>query len=511
MEQIKVLLVDDNRLALKYLKLLIDWESCGFVIVGTATDGREGLRKYKELKPQVVITDIQMPVMSGIELSKRIRELDTAAKIIFLSSYDEFDYARSALNLKVSDYILRHEINEHMLRTRLHDLRREMEADQKKQKIQLEHHLLKYFEDGGSQIPSECRDLEKGTLSSILIAKDEILEPFQKILKIEELFPGEQRIKEICYAYSDSVTAVFAMEENLYFVLLDQDRMGEEMIQPFCYELKRKIQQETQMVFSVFIMKTGGTLRQQRQYFEEKRGIVQKRYFLYPSLVLHSSVANLRPSEEGARLDPEVIRKGIREKKEDEMLGHLDNLFLKISEQENYELLKQTVEMILRIFLEYDGQITDRKSGERFQIYQQGEENSWFTAYDILKWIKAKMRRLTELLLEEEQGQYTRYTRVAMDYICENYQRQELSLEEIAGAAGVGGNHLNTLFNRELGMTVHRYLSGIRMEKAKEYLKDDRVKIGDIPAKTGYANSQYFSKVFKRSEGMTPLEYRQRH
>lgn len=511
MEQIKVLLVDDNRLALKYLKMVIDWESCGFTVVGTATDGRAGLRKYQELKPQVVITDIQMPVMSGIDLSRKIREMDTTVKIIFLSSYDEFDYARSALNLKVSDYILKHELNETMLKKRLEELKREMEDEKRNEKIHLEHHLIEYFEDPKSQLPKECLWMEKKKWSSLLIAKDQILSPFQKWMKKEEEASKEQRIKEICYQSSRAVTAVLPLEEDLYFLLLDEEKREEDMIQPFCYELKKRIQQDAKETFSIFIMNTEQGIRRQRAYFFEKREIVQKRYFLYPSVVVHSSIAGYHPEEEETKIKEEMILKGLEERKEDQILEYLDTLFLKISKQENYELLVQTTQMILKILEEYDGQIKRRKNGEVFEIYQQGEEINWSTAYDIFKWAKAKFRKLMQFLLENEQIQYTRPIRNAMDYICSNYQKQELSLEEIANAVGVGGNHLNTLFNKELGMTVHRYLSGIRIEKAKEFLRDDKVKIGDIPEKTGYANSQYFSKVFKRAEGMTPLEYRRSH
>lgn len=511
MEQMKILLVDDNRLALKYLKMLVDWESCGFTVVGTATDGRAGLRKYQELKPQVVITDIQMPVMSGIELSRKIREMDSTAKIIFLSSYDEFDYARSALNLKVSDYILKHELNETMLKKRLGELKKELEEEKKSEKIHLEHHLIQYFEDIKLQLPKECQWMEKKQWSSVLIAKDKILPPFQRLLGTEETVMGEQQIKEICCKASPAVTAVLTLEEDLYFVLLDEEKREGEMIQPFCYELKKQIQQETQESVSIFIMYTGEGVRRQRSYFWEKKEIVQKRYFLYPSVVIHSSIAGYQPEEEEIILKEEIIKKGLEQREEDPILEYLDTLFLKISKQENYELLVRTTEMTLKILEEYDGQIKKRKNGEVFELWQQGEEGNWYTAYDILKWAKAKFRKLIQFLLENEQTQYTRPIRNAMDYICSNYQRQELSLEEIAGAVGVGGNHLNTLFNKELGMTVHRYLSMIRIEKAKEFLRDDKVKLGDIPAKTGYANSQYFSKVFKRAEGVTPLEYRRSH
>ena len=112
---ISVLLVEDNKLALEYLETLIDWERHGFKVVATALNGKDGLNKYLALKPQLIITDIQMPSVSGVDMAKRIRETGASVKIIFLTSYQVFSYARSALDLGVSEYILKHELNEQTL------------------------------------------------------------------------------------------------------------------------------------------------------------------------------------------------------------------------------------------------------------------------------------------------------------------------------------------------------------------------------------------------------------
>ena len=112
---IDVLIVEDNKLALDYIKNVINWEDNGFRITAAAPDGEEGLKRYLAFRPQLIITDTQMPLMSGVKLAERIRHVDKGVRIIFLSAYQEFSYARSALDLGISYYLLKHELNESSL------------------------------------------------------------------------------------------------------------------------------------------------------------------------------------------------------------------------------------------------------------------------------------------------------------------------------------------------------------------------------------------------------------
>ncbi len=123
---ISILIADDNRISLKYFSELVPWEEYGYCLAATAIDGEDAWEKFQKFVPQVVVTDIQMPVMSGIQLAERIMKEAPDTVIVFLSSYSEFKYAQAALQLKVYGYLLKHETEKDMLVDQLQRIRQQI-------------------------------------------------------------------------------------------------------------------------------------------------------------------------------------------------------------------------------------------------------------------------------------------------------------------------------------------------------------------------------------------------
>lgn len=123
---IKTLLADDNKITIEYLEKMIDWEKHGFEIIATAADGIEAWDQFLKNMPDVVITDVKMPGLNGIELTKKIKEYSPDTVIVFISSYEEFSYVHSALNLGVHDYILKHETRTKVIYEKLDLIKRSL-------------------------------------------------------------------------------------------------------------------------------------------------------------------------------------------------------------------------------------------------------------------------------------------------------------------------------------------------------------------------------------------------
>ena len=129
----KVMLADDNKFALAHFVNMIKWEDFGFTLVSSAIDGIEAWEEFCKYSPDLVITDVQMPGLSGIELAGKIKEKSQDTVVIFLSSYDEFDYARSAIDLNVREYILKQELDRALLEKKLREIKEDMDKKKEKQ------------------------------------------------------------------------------------------------------------------------------------------------------------------------------------------------------------------------------------------------------------------------------------------------------------------------------------------------------------------------------------------
>lgn len=502
---IKVLLVDDNRLALEYLKHLVDWEKNGFTVVGSAIDGMEALRLYRKLQPHLVITDISMPMMSGIELSEKIYQINRHTKIIFLSSYDEFDYARSALRLQVSDYILKHELDGEMLEKRLLQVKREMEEYFQMNTIYVEKTLQEFFR---SPTDDAREEFMAERYTAVAVTADMPLEPFREF--VSEQMPEEmdKKIREVCKKLDSSIFAVCRMEEFQYLLFFKDSilRSGKTY-----YEWKSKLEQFVGTPFTITILLERGTMREQKDYYYSHQRALKAQYFSAPSSVVYSEW--IKENVEKSEIVPgsEKMLYLIASGEKDSVMSYLDEVFLDVLHREDYGALVDAVSLFLDILKKYDGKLKNLKNGTICHLVEKTDVQKWYTGSRIMVWMKEKYALVMEILKDNRSMQYTRYTKMAVDFIYNHYQDQNLSVEDIAGSIGIGVNYLNQVFRDEMDTTLHRFLSLYRIEKAKVLLSDNQMKIGDIPRAVGYANSQYFSKVFKKATGMTPYEYRQRN
>ena len=123
---IKVLLVDDESMALEYLKNLTDWEGNGFELIGTARDFDTAMRLFHRYRPDLILSDVRMPGRTGLDFIAEIRQIDANVRVLFLSGYEDFEYARRAIHLGADDYILKSDLNEESLLSRLLPLREKM-------------------------------------------------------------------------------------------------------------------------------------------------------------------------------------------------------------------------------------------------------------------------------------------------------------------------------------------------------------------------------------------------
>lgn len=143
---LSVMIVDDERFVIEELCTMINWEACGFQVIATAFNGRQGLKKFRELHPSLILADIRMPFMDGIEMIRQIREEDDTVNIVLLTAYEDFSYAKSAISLGITEYIIKSSITPDSLRELLENIRVSICRQGQKDKIVTDWLLEQFFQ-----------------------------------------------------------------------------------------------------------------------------------------------------------------------------------------------------------------------------------------------------------------------------------------------------------------------------------------------------------------------------
>ena len=495
---ITVMLADDNKFALKHFAGLVEWEKLWFELIDTAIDGIEAWDKFCTLFPDVVITDVQMPGIDGIELARRIKEKRSETIVIFLSSYDEFDYARSAIDLSVQEYILKQELDRATFEDKLQEIRKiRQKQNEKKKKIDLGN-LLTCF-----RTPVE--DLDHDFYQEIF------QNPFHFLVLEQDHLPNVMMersgysIPEIPYRtiFSDIQNRI---PEIVYMIRLETYRWicfcdPKKEIETVGDAIVEYLAEETESTFSLIFFPAEMSVMECRQMYEKMEFLSEQRYFEGTSAVMHADLYEMpKPSKE-ANVDDFV--EAFEKNDKDTAVRILDRTFRMILYRYDFQAFEETVKKVL---MEMESK--QKQLYEQFQLYDE-EVCQLMSVRRIVRWLKEKVTEILEIRKKEQHFTSSAMER-AVRFIYQEYKNSFLSVEEIAENSGLSVNRLNDLFKKEQGETVGKFLTKVRMEKAKELLEKGTEKMPDIVEQVGYSSSSYFAKVFRKMYDISPQEYRRK-
>ena len=191
---IKTLIIDDNKIIREYFQTMIDWEARGFSLCAVANNGIMGWQEFSRHRPDVVITDVQMPGMSGLELSRKIREVSPDTLIIFISSYDNFNYVKDALEIGAFDYILKHETKGEKFDKKLERIRLEFESRTQRRQHYYEGQLHLALTSHSAGALSKLEEILPNRYSMLLLEPASILPAFGRYFPYQEEEPCEDVI-----------------------------------------------------------------------------------------------------------------------------------------------------------------------------------------------------------------------------------------------------------------------------------------------------------------------------
>ncbi len=518
----KVFFVEDETVTREGIRDNVDWQANGFEFCGEAADGEMALPLLRSAQPDVLITDIKMPFMDGLQLSKIVRERMPWVKIIILSGHDEFEYAQEAIKMRVTDYLLK-PVTVQKLQTVLQKLNLQLEQEKKEQEkinrlqeqvdenrtLLCERLLFKLIV--GAISPAEV--IEKGQLLGLDLNAKYYLVVF---LRIElgdrsELYDHDEYIQ-----VQNTVMGLAEKNPDIFILKRDWSDL-------------------------IFIMK-GGTL----EYLEEERDLLlsdvrqevaKTRYQL--SLGVGTSknrIADISQSfaealvniqgmagrdrsdlnrsvEQAAllKLDKSAVENYLRSGGKEEFDEFFDSYLMPLGEEAVRSALIKNY-LFVDVALATARLVNDL-GGEVDQVIP--ELNSIETIMSNIKTIDELREQACKILFGaldfrdcQPNGQYRNLIHQAKEYIENHYSDSKLSLNDVAGLVNLSASHFSVVFSQETCQTFKEYLTEVRINKAKEFLRMTTLRSADIAYRVGYNDPHYFSFVFKKNTGLSPMEFR---
>jgi len=527
----KVFLVEDEIVVREGIRNSIKWDSTSFVFSGEAPDGEMAIPLIQEIKPDILVTDIKMPFMDGLQLSSYIKKSMPWIKIIILSGHDEFSYAREALSIGVTDYLLKPISSSQLLEVfnkvagQIEDERKEMK-DIEVLKSQLEDNKQlfteKFLNELTLGIVSSVEAVEKSThLGLNVISRNYLVEiiewelgqmadsndEYSEYVKIETIISG------IINSNSDIIKFKRNMEETVLIFMGDSSDLMEETAYSMAQSIKYEVERNTRSLISIGIGSVRERINGITKSFKDADTAKKYKYIFGKNKII--GIRDIKADgfdKKGLlKFEKNGLFDFLKSGNKSNLSGFLESFFslvdnngIKSSMYLNYiymdmildiarfvEELGGNIETLMPELAEVENLLCNLESKEQF--------------IDSIQKIALKVLDFKDSRIVNK---YESIISKAKSFIDLKYPDPNISLNSVASHVNVSPSHFSTIFSQETGETFIEYLTKVRIKKAMEFLKSTTMKSSEIGYSIGYNDPHYFSYLFKKVTGITPKEYR---
>ena len=541
---LKIFLAEDEVVVRETIKRMIPWEELGFELVGEAADGEMALPLLIRQQPDLLITDIKMPFMDGLTLARLAKKKIPGLKVVILSGYDDFNYAKQAIGIGVEDYLLK-PITKNALIERLSEIRSryEHEKTQKEyyEKFQRE---MQAYEKNSSRDFFEA--LVGGSMDMMEVYKraeklglDIVAEAYNVLIftmNCDEDFSGqrdeysswEAESLELLENFFAGHSSAMLFRSNIfsYGVLLKGQREAIEENTRACVDEIRKIlsRQDGRREWFLAVGQSVERLSQiQKSYHTASRAFSQ-RYLYDENILYYDEMETMEhpggqaETEDNAylqkvdvnALNPAILQKFLSNGLQEETENFVKDYFYAIGQEpmeslvfRNYVILNVRFSVIS--FIKGLGCDTNEmESADTEEVLAESGKNM----ESAIAYAKKMISQAIEIRDQNSGNKNRSILKTAVDFIDSHYMDEEISLNTVANVANVSSNHFSALFSQNMGQTFIEYLTTLRMNKAKELLRCTGMRSSEIAGEIGYKDAHYFSYLFKKTQGMTPSDYR---
>lgn len=533
---LRVFLVEDETIIRETLRDTVPWAQCGYTFVGEAGDGEMALPLIRQTKPDVLITDIRMPFMDGLALSKLVLQEFPQMKVIILSGYDDFEYAQKAIGLGVERYLLK-PITKSTLMTVLEEVREKIRGERAQQ------NYLAQFHQEAQDYEQYARRRFFERIVAGQLSVQQIYEQAEKldldlrapcynialVSAMPESGSGSEAYSEPAARIRDELVGhflkhpeyvLFRWNLTTYAVLILGDRADMERIIRRCVDKARQLYETYGPELNWYV--AVGTPTQRLSTlpgcFEETSRLWAYRHILPEQHIL--SVKTVSPLTgtgsdhdlsglDMAKVNPAVFTGVMQSASAQEVSSFVDEYV--------HSLLDALDSKPFCQYLMLSARFTATQYVESLGISQKEFLSSvnclnmvgqQVSTGDLKRYLSDILLRAIELRDKVTGSQYKSLLKQAVRYIDANYPCEDISLNRVAKEVNISPNYLSAVFSQEMGTTFVEYLTAKRMEKARELLRTSDLRSGEIAVAVGYKDSHYFSFLFKKTQGCTPRDYR---
>ena len=535
----KLLIADDEDIIRKGIAESTTWEEFGFQLVGQAADGEEAWTFVTSNRPDLIISDIYMPRMNGIELAEKTKANYPETVIVFLSGYNDFNYARKSIELGIFRYLTK-PVQVQELREILREVKSELEykmgeADRQKKLMEqvqeslplLREKLLRDLiksrveeDELGEALKFLDLKIVSGAFIVILISIDDYHELIKQhkgsefyLLKLLLMNTLRERFaEEYCQSF------VFESEDNEITVLYGFDPVRIRDVQGHLYSLIGNIQltvkTQIHVSISASISDEAKLLMDLSECYVKAKSAMDYKIVAGKNSILHYN--DIKRIDHGRIIFPltkeDELGRYIRSGDTEAALECARLAFEQIRKSRLikrshfYVVVSEMVNRVIRIALQpsdgYDG-IFGKGYDPYAEIYTKE------TLEDMEAWFEEIVKKVAAYFSSKIRASTKSFIDKAREYISKNYMDEELSLHKIAENVFISPCYLSQVFNQVTGESIVDYIMGVRIEKAKELLRDKAKKSYEIAYEVGFKDAHYFSSCFKKIVGTAPSEYRE--
>ena len=498
----RLLIAEDEEYTREGLIESIPWSDYGITDIMQARDGSEALKISRWFKPDIVITDIKMPKLNGIEFAEKLIKQCPDSKLLFMSGYLDINYLKSAIRLSAVDYIEK-PINftdvENAVKKAIdfiNEKRRQSIINAKKNELEMQKlaSILRYKNKDKEVIDQICKETGLPINSNYIVVviwdRDKPASDEENIRKINDFWKRNNR-KSICAG----------MELGEYFAIVESKDRDEKKIQRLCVKfLEQEKSFRIGMGFCVDnLMSVSESYKV--ALFNINRSFYNNEKTLF---TLDDKILNVKNIDQSLYSEFNTIMQNTPKKLDQWM----EQLFQKLCEMECYtrEHIKNLFFTFARVILQDKPNLIARLD----RMYNEDDVEHYIINTTSIFQIKDFMMQLVEEFqaeAEKESG-YSKVVSDVIDYIDAHYTEADLGIEDIAEFVHLSSAHLSVLFKQETGVTLKQYIVSYRLELSKKLLANEHYKINEIAELCGYTNANYFAKAFKAATDQSPVEYR---